>query len=318
MKKTQILSLLLVVVLMLCGCSEIQSPAPTSAPTPEPAPTVSQEPTPVPTPTEKPVSAGVQALLDQNQEVWREIHRRDGMEGRLLIPSADINVALFTWIETPVAADAGADDILLQVRQAIVDKEDSASLYNDGYGNVIADHSNQEFSKLSKVSVGDAAYLLAGDHIISLECDLVTDGTNTLNGITLADGKPANEGEDYICYTCLEDWTHVLIVGFKITDQDSVDVDRFDQGEQPQPTPVPTPSATDVPVPSSTQPPVPTPIYTPTRSPEPTTVPAAAPAQRQPVDMEAIYDAMVGGYDMYADINPSSFSGGGIDDGYLG
>ncbi len=323
MKKIQILSLLLIAVLLVCGCSAEQAPQPTTAPTVEPAPAASAEPktvaepTPVATPTPKPVSADVQVLLDQNQEVWREIHRRDGMEGRLLIPSANINVALFTWIDTPVSADGGADDILLQVRQAIVDNEDSASLYNDGYGNIIADHSNQEFSKLSGVSLGDTAYLLAGDHIISLECDLVTDGTNTLNGITTADGKPANEGEDYTCYTCLEDWTHVLIVGFKITDQDSVDVDRFDQGEQPQPTPVPTPAATSIPVPSTTQPPVPTPIYTPTRSPEPTEEPDNAPARpQQPVDPEAYYDAIIGGYDMYADA-AYNYTGGGIDDGYL-
>ena len=318
MKKNRILPLILVCILLLCGCNAGQAPQPTTAPTTEPAPTATPEPTPIPTPTAKPVSAEVQGLLDQNQEVWREIHRREGMEGRLLIPSAGINVALFTWIETPVAADTAAEDILLQVRQAIVDKEDSASLYNDGYGNIIADHSNQEFSKLSRVSVGDAAYLLAGDHIISLNCDLVTDGTNTLNGIVNADGKPANEGEDYTCYTCLEDWTHVLIVGFKITDQDSVDVDRFDQGEQPQPTPAPTPDAGAVSVPSSTQPPVPTPIYTPTRSPEPTAEPTNAPARPlQEVDPEAYYDMILGGYDMYADIEPGNY-GGGIDDGYLG
>ncbi len=316
MKKIQILSLLLIAVLLFCGCSADQTPQPTTAPPAEPASTASPEPTPVATPTPKPVSTDVQALLDQNQEVWREIHRRDGMEGRLLIPSAGIDVALFTWIDVPVVVDEGPDKIIEQVRQAIVDNTDSAALYNDGHGNIIADHSNQDFSNLSKVSVGDSAYLLAGDHIISLQCDLVTDGTNTLNGIVGADGKPANEGEDYTCYTCLEDWTHVLIVGFKITDQDSVDVDRFDQGEQPQPTPAPTPTATAVPVPSSTQPPVPTPIYTPTRSPEPTEEVNTAPARVQQVDIEEVYDAILGGYDMYAD-TAANYTGGGIDDGYL-
>ena len=318
MKKFQVLILLLAAVLLFSGCGLNQAPQPTTAPTAEPAPTVTPAPTPVPTPTAKPVSSDVQALLEQNQEVWRDIHRRDGMEGRLLIPSAGINVALFTWIDIPVVVDGGQDKIIEQVRQAIVDNEDSAALYNDGYGNIIADHSNQSFSTLSAVSVGDEAYLLAGDHIVSLCCDLVTDGTNTGNGITDKDGKPANEGEDYTCYTCLEDWTHVLIVGFKITDQDSIDVDRFDQGEQPETTPVPQPTASAVPVPSSTQPPAPTPIYTPTRSPEPTAQTNNAPARVQELDPEAVYDALIGGYDMYAQSGAVNYTGGGIDDGYLG
>ena len=316
MKKLQILSLLLIAALLLCGCSAAQTPQPTTAPTPEAAPSPTTAPTPVPTPTPKPVSAEVQALVEQNGEVWREIHRRDGMEGRLLIPSANINVALFTWID--IAADQG--DITEQVRQTIVDREDSAALYNDGYGNIIADHSNQAFSRLSEVAVGDPAYLLAGDHVISLRCDLVTDGTNTGNGITLAEGKPANESEDYTCYTCLENWTHVLIVGFRITDQDSFDVDRFDLGEPAQSTPVPTENAAAqaedvVPFPLSTQAPVPTPIYTPTRSPEPAAEPGSAPAQQQADDWEPDYDAILGGYDIYAntDSDPGMASG----DGYL-
>lgn len=321
MKKLQVLTLLLAAVLLFSGCSINQAPQPTTAPTAEPAPTATPAPTPAPapTPTAKPVSSEVQALLEQNQEVWRDIHRRDGMEGRLLIPSAGINVALFTWIDIPVVVDGGQDKIIEQVRQAIVDNEDSAALYNDGYGNIIADHSNQSFSKLSAVSVGDEAYLLAGDHIVSLCCDMVTDGTNTGNGITGKDGKPANEGEDYTCYTCLEDWTHVLIVGFKITDQDSIDVDRFDQGEQPETTPVPKPVTTAVPVPSSTQPPTPTPIYTPTRSPEPTAQTNNAPAYNEvQEDWEPDYDAIIGGYDMYAESGAVAYTGGGIDDGYLG
>lgn len=318
MKKFQVLILLLAAVLLFSGCGVNQAPQPTTAPTAEPAPTATPAPTPAPTPTPKPVSSDVQALLEQNQEVWQDIHRRDGMEGRLLIPSAGINVALFTWIDIPVVVDEGQDKIIEQVRQAIVDNEDSAALYNDGYGNIIADHSNQSFSKLSAVSVGDEAYLLAGDYIMSLSCDLVTDGTNTGNGITDKDGKPANEGEDYICYTCLEDWTHVLIVGFKITEKDSIDVDRFDQGEQPVTTPVPAPTASAVPVPSTTQPPTPTPIYTPTRSPEPTAQTNNAPARVQELDPEAVYDALVGGYDMYAESGAVAYTGGGIDDGYLG
>ena len=53
--------------------------------------------TPAPTPTEKPVSPEVQALTEENKKVWDEMARREWMEGRLVVPSVGIDVALFSW-----------------------------------------------------------------------------------------------------------------------------------------------------------------------------------------------------------------------------
>lgn len=320
MKKV-ILCLLLIFTLLLTGCSALTGTkggtAPTSAPTAIPAPT------PTPTPTPKPVSPEVQALQVRNQEVWREMHRREGMDGRLMIPSVGINVALFSWINASTA-ETDPDKIVEALRQLIVDYEDSALLYNDGYGSVIADHSNQDFMSLSHVAVGDPAYILAGDHVVSLRCDLVTDGINTGNGITDADGKNITAGEAYTCYTCLEDWTHICVVGFEITDQDFFDVDRFDLGTTgtagdagvtTASTPAPTPAPTQAPL--ATTPPTPTPIYTPVASPTPSPTPTPEAVRRdEPWDEYDYYYDILGGYDIYADAEGSGGSLS-IDGGYL-
>lgn len=219
MKMNRLLPLILILVLLLCGCGDKQAaPAETAAPTstaepsptPEPSPTA--EPTPEPTPspeptpaaTSKPLSPEVEALLGQNGDVWREKHDRVWMAGRLFIPSAGINVPLYVWNDAAASAVSDPDRIIEVVRQQVVDETNSALIYHDGLGNVIADHSNQDFSALSSVKEGDAAYILAGDCVISLRCDLVVDGVNTGNGITDAEGNWFTANEDYICYTCME------------------------------------------------------------------------------------------------------------------
>ena len=318
MKRKLLLPMLLIFALLLTGCAAL-SPAKESA-LPSAAPTAIPAPTPTPTPTAKPVSPEVQALQPRNQEVWREMHRREGMDGRLMIPSAGINVALFTWINASVSA-ADPEEIVAQVRQLIVDYEDSAVLYNDGYGSVIADHSNQDFSTLSSVAVGDPAYILAGDHVVSLRCRLVTDGVNTGTGITDKDGNNITAGSDYTCYTCLEDWTHILVVGFEVTDRDFFDVDRFDIGaaETPNGTAVSTVGASPAPaeLPGATTPPTPTPIYTPVGSPTPSPSPTPEVTERDtPQGGYDDYYDILGGYDIYADPSGSAASGS-IDGGYL-
>ena len=323
--KKALIPLLLILTLLLTGCSGLSSPAAGSA-KPTATATNTPVPTPTPTPTPKPVSPEVQALQVRNAEVWREMHRRDGMDGRLMIPSAGINVALFTWIDASVA-ETDPDKIVEQVRQLIVDYEDSALLYNDGLGNVIADHSNQDLLTLSTVKPGDPAYLLAGDHVVSLVCDLVTDGINTGTGITDSANRQITAGEDYTCYTCLEDWTHIQVVGFKITDQDFFDVDRFDVvGKTPRDGETASAqSAAATPVPAQVTPasatpmPTPTPIYTPVVSPTPSPTPTAEPRRNDPADTNApyydYYD-ILGGYDIYADADSSGASSS-VDGGYL-
>ena len=179
--------------------------------TPVPTPIVIPSPTPSPTPTPKPVSPEVQALMGLNEQTAAERNRREYMTGRLVIPSGAVNVALFS-------DGVGEDEA--QIRQAICDAEDSAAIYSDGIGIVIADHNNQAFQFLSEVKPGDRAYILRGESILSLECAVTFDGHNDGEGVTDADGVPATYYAEYICYTCGTDWTNVKIVGFNVIDED--------------------------------------------------------------------------------------------------
>lgn len=200
-------------VLMLSCCApehvQTQEEPPKASSTPTPTPT----PTPSPTPTPKPISPEVQALMGLNAQTAEERNRREYMTGRLVIPSAAVNVALFS-------DGVGEDEA--QIRQAICDAEDSAAIYSDGIGIVIADHNNQAFQFLSEVQPGDKAYILRGESILSLECEVTFDGLNSGMGVTDADSIPATFYADYICYTCGTDWTNVKIVGFKVIDEDLI------------------------------------------------------------------------------------------------
>lgn len=225
MKKKPLL--LLAACLLLSGCraappiptpapqisAEISTPHPTAAPTPSPTPrpTPTPAPTPTPRPTKKPISQAVLNLMPRNLEVYREKTEREYMAGRLLIPSAGIDVALFLW------GEGESEDVM---RQRVTDNVDSAMLYSDGIGQIIADHSNQDFATLPQVAVGDAAYILTGDFILTLRCDLTVDGINTGFGITDTEGYPVSANEDFICYTCGEDWVNIKIVGLQQTDED--------------------------------------------------------------------------------------------------
>ena len=192
----------------MCGCAP-EVNATNAAPAASPSPAAVETAAPAASP--KPISEDVKALLDENEEIWVEKHLRPYMVGRLIIPAANINVAVFIHGE---GADAA------EIRQNVCDAEDSAILYSDGVGNIIADHNNQGFINLPQVKLGDKAYIVAGDCIITLECDLVTDGINTGNGITDKNGKWVSADEDFMFYTCGEDWINVKIAGFKEVSED--------------------------------------------------------------------------------------------------
>jgi hypothetical protein len=328
MKKCTFVFTLLLCALLLTACGANNAgPAPTSAPTAEPAPKSTAAPAPVSSPaaTEKPVSPEMETMLKKNEQVWKEMHDKDWMEGRLVIPSAGIDVALFSWGKEPVG-DYSTDKITEIVRQDVVDREDSALIYyDDPVGNIIADHSNQSFSALSNVKVGDTGYILSGDRLITLSCSFAADGVNTGYGITDKDGGWNHPGTDYVLYTCLEDWTHIRLVGFSVKEEEFLKMNWIDVGSNSNAGVVSTVSAPAEYVAGGTATPVPsqTPAPTPTPTPTPTPAPTAAPEQtaRQPAPQEPVYVEQYG-YDIYADNSadfgynvyvPANSSG----DGYL-
>ena len=313
MKRRLLLTAILITALLLTGCAarDASAPAPTTAPTAEPAPTASTAPTAEPAPSPSPTpSPEQQAMLDKNEEVWREMHSRDWMEGRLVVPSVGIDVALFNWGPEPVG-DYSTDKIVEIVRQEVVDREDSALLYyDDPVGNIIADHSNQDFSALSNVKVGDAAYILSGDRMVTLECSFISDGVNTGYGITDKDGGWNHPDTDYVLYTCLEDWTHIQLVGFTTKNEEFLKMAWIDVGENTAGESstsggnsggVTTMSLPADPGQSGAAGTTPAPSATPAPTAAPTAEPSAAPTQdaprpaaQQPAPVEQ------GGYDIYA------------------
>ncbi len=162
---------------------------------------------------DKPMALEAALFLGRNKEVAQEMLMRQDMAGRLIIPSAGIDVALFI--------DGQGEDVA-QMRQEICDREDSASFFTDGLGMLIADHNNQAFSSLGRVQTGDKAVVLRGHSIVTLQCELIADGNNYGKGILDADGYYFTSYEDYICYTCKENWNNVLVVGFRVLDEDYV------------------------------------------------------------------------------------------------
>ena len=133
MKK--IFLLVMILALLMCGCAP-QVSATNAAPAAASASPAAASASPAPTATPKPISEEVLALMDENEEIWIEKHLRHYMVGRLIIPAADINVAVFIHGE---GADAA------EIRQNVCDAEDSAILYSDGVGNIIADQGYRFF-----------------------------------------------------------------------------------------------------------------------------------------------------------------------------
>ena len=119
---------------------------------------------------DKPMALEAALFLGRNREVAQEMLSRQDMAGRLIIPSAGIDVALFI---------DGQEENVAQLRQEICDREDSAAFFTDGLGMLIADHNNQSFSLLSQVQTGDKAVILRGHSIVTLECDLLETGIIT-------------------------------------------------------------------------------------------------------------------------------------------
>ena len=302
-------------------------PRPTPSPTPAPSPEQSE----APAATQKIITAEVQKLLWRNLQTWKEKQERPGFDGRLLIPAAGIDVGLFS---------SGYGEDVTQMRQNITDALDSALLYYDGVGFIIADHSNQDFASLPLVQKGDRAYILEGNSILTLSCSLVTDGVNTGEGIRDINGEYITDESLFTCYTCLEDWTHIQMVGFAMKDEDFIDIDWIDVGEANNNAGSTAGSATTTStsanngVATTISLPAPAPANTntesgnaaaatpaPAASPAPATpTPTAAPAAPQPVQQAPVYDDYtIPGYDIYADADSTFgiYYSNGVDS-YLG
>lgn len=150
-----------------------------------------------------PVRTELMQVSWRTMETRREMATKKSLKGRLLIPCVGIDVGLYyvNW-------DNG---------QRIADRKDSAGWYHQFLtrdSEVIADHKTQEFKTLPQVKVGDTAYLVTRDNVLVLTCSLVIDGRNTGDDLVDGDGKKVYGYADYICYTCLQNWRNVRIVGF--------------------------------------------------------------------------------------------------------
>ena len=88
--------------------------------------------------------------------------------------------------------------------QSIVDAQDSAAYIPWQDKVMIADHASQGFSVIRTLSQGAQATIIDNSEIVNLSMVSTYQGTNTGNGIDLADGRYAETVDDgsYILYTC--------------------------------------------------------------------------------------------------------------------
>lgn len=138
---------------------------------------------------------------DRTEEEQGELYSNDSkycnLYGRLYVPDAKIDVALYTGNT-----------------QSICDRQDSANIFTFGLqdGDIIADHCNQEFRKLFSVEVGTQGYIrLVNGDIINIKCTEVFNGHNTGRDITDEDGNSVIGISEYMMYTCRNGWYDVRI-----------------------------------------------------------------------------------------------------------
>lgn len=135
----------------------------------------------------------------------------NGAVGRWIIPNVGINVACYP------ARGYTAEELAYQ--QAVVDAADSASIVETNAFDFIGDHSNQSFSALKYVNVGDEAYMDYGSYQQKYVCTKFVYGHNYNGRLTDAD---CIEIEDYsfndggiTCYTCNGCSQNIILVCFQ-------------------------------------------------------------------------------------------------------
>lgn len=135
--------------------------------------------------------------VEEQTELYADDRNYSDFYGRFYVPDAKIDVALYYGLS-----------------QAATDRQDSAAIFawENYYGELIADHNNQEFSKLFSVEVGTEGYIqLASGDIISIVCVDVFNGHNTGDLITDENYITVQGRTDYLTYTCRNGWKNIRI-----------------------------------------------------------------------------------------------------------
>jgi hypothetical protein len=170
----RIFELVLWVLILLVACSADSTPKSVADPALSVVGTVAKK---------EPELKPPKYFIDPN--MYEDIRSR--YYGRLYIPDLDIDVALYNSYE-----------------QYITDREDAANIFGDGETYyVIADHNNQEFSKLFGVTVGTKGYIKTKfGTCIGIECTSIFNGYNAGYVITDLAGNNVMGLDDYLMYTC--------------------------------------------------------------------------------------------------------------------
>lgn len=133
----------------------------------------------------------------------------NGAVGRWIVPCVGIDVACYYSSGSSV-----------EYKQSIVDDPDGAAYYNYNNFDIIADHSNQDFSALKNIHVGDMAYMDKGSYQQKYICTKFEYGHN--DGKYLLDENYNAIGymDDYnpggiTCYTCNGNWRNIILVSFQ-------------------------------------------------------------------------------------------------------
>ena len=199
MKRIKILFLLVVILLFSFALAKM----PKAEYVQEPEPTIQQRSSEFYRTSPKPSHfENVLRRMNAGVEAEKAYNRR--MIGRLYIPEQEIYVALYDCVN------------FFGDWQYITDLEDSSCYFTiDPPHIMIGDHCTQEFARLPEVESGDMAYIIRGDSIEKLLCVALIDGHNTGEHITDGDYSRVDNLYDYICYTCINGWRNIRIVGFE-------------------------------------------------------------------------------------------------------
>lgn len=126
-----------------------------------------------------------------------EIQERSGMLGRLYIPDANVNVALFY-----------AEGLSIKEVQLIVDAEDSAAWQQHAETVAIGDHGDQEFIDLNEVIPNETlCYIQNGAEVTIYICSDFGVGQNVKKDLLDKNGNSMTHKTDisFLTYCCADE-----------------------------------------------------------------------------------------------------------------